>query len=251
MKTLLLIGLFFICMIGLGQINVGVQNDSIKIVPMNILSIGTPFDYDKVEIDLDNNDSIDIELRYFIVGGGDGRRIDTYFNSYDKTQIISDTVQTHYINDGQGGGWYWDTIVMPCPIKLDSNQIIHITDYSTTVSYLAKIMQYYPWGSTSFNVHHWVDGQPHYVGFIKEINEKLYLGWIKIKLDHATQVYFYEWAIQIHNVGITEQKIPLKIISTTYYDILGRKIPKPKSGLYIERNLTNKGVLSRKIFKQL
>lgn len=250
MKTHLTIILILLSMFGFGQIHLGVNTDSLIIVPMDILAIGTPEYSDLVEIDLDNNDTTDIKLYFYIVGGGAGRRIDSYFKSYDNTQIISDTVQTHYINDGQGGGWYWDTIVMPCPVKLDSNQIIHSTDYSSTVSYLAKIMQYYPNGSTSYNVHHWVDGQPHYVGFIKEINEKLYLGWLKIKLDHASQVYFYEWAIQEYNVGLGELEYPLEILSISYYNIKGQEIHKPMNGLYIERKLTNRGVITKKFFMQ-
>jgi len=43
---------------------------------------------------------------------------------------------------------------------------------------------------------------------------------------------------------------PHTVLSIDYFDLYGRKIPKPKQGFYIERKLTNKGIISTKYFKK-
>jgi hypothetical protein len=43
---------------------------------------------------------------------------------------------------------------------------------------------------------------------------------------------------------------PHTVLSVDYYDLLGRKIPKPKQGFYIERKVTDKGVFSTKHYIQ-
>ena len=242
MKILLIISLILIGMIGKGQMNVGVKNDSLIIIPMNILTEGDPWNNGDVYIDLDNNDSIDINFYFIIVGGGEGARVDSQFKCFDGTSIITDTVQTHIINGNL------DTIIMPCAVKLDSNQVIINTDYDTTKSYLSRYSRF---GSETFiNIRHWIDNQIHFVGFVKNIDGKDYLGWIKIRVEEGYRVYFYEWVMQDYALSIHEEQFPIEVLSTSYFNIVGQQIPKPITGFYIERKLTNKGVISTKYFKQ-
>lgn len=231
--------LILICIIGRGQINVGVKNDSLFSVPMNIFVEGDPWNNGYAYIDLDSNDSTDIKLVIIVVGGGEGTRIDSYFRCSDDTRIISDIVETYHMND---------TTITPCAKKLDSNQIISNTDYDTTIAYLTRHSSV--GGETFIHINHWADNLIHYVAFIKKINGKDYLGWIKIRVESGYQIYLYEWVMQEYAVGVPEFKYPTKILSTSYFNIFGQQIQKPKKGFYIERSLTNKGVVSKKYFQQ-
>ena len=57
-----------------------------------------------------------------------------------------------------------------------------------------------------------------------------------------------EWGTPHNILGIEEEQQVLKILSVEYYDFYGRKINKPKHGYYIEVQVTNKGIVSRKFF---
>ena len=41
-----------------------------------------------------------------------------------------------------------------------------------------------------------------------------------------------------------------RVLEVNYYDVMGRKIPKPDKGFYIEQKTTEKGIISTKYFKQ-
>ncbi len=242
MKTTLTISLFLITIIGIGQLPVGVKTDSLIIVPMDTLIEGYPLESGTINIDLDNNGSTDITLYIYVLGGGDGRAVESRFYSYDDTRIITDTVKTPTI-DGYGDTTH---IYVHSPVKLDSNQIIFKSDYTDTLSYLSKYNMYL--GIVYINFGHWIDNQIHFVGFIKTINRKDYLGWIKIRVETGHRIYLYEWVMQDYTVGIPEHSP--EVLSTSYFNLLGQEISKPKKGFYIERKLTNKGIISTKYFKK-
>ena len=51
-------------------------------------------------------------------------------------------------------------------------------------------------------------------------------------------------------VSINEVHQGLKVYNTQYYDVMGRKVSNPSSGLYIEVHSTNHGEISNKRFIQ-
>ncbi len=59
--------------------------------------------------------------------------------------------------------------------------------------------------------------------------------------------------INYHEINLDIPEIPsdsYKVLSVDYYDIMGRKIPKPTRGFYIEHKTTDKGVRSKKHYIQ-
>lgn len=243
MKVLVTIIFIIIGITVKGQINVGIKNDSLIIVPMNIfIDVDYPDFSSSVNIDLDNNNITDIQLKCYVQAGGPGFASNSDIRGSDNTYIISDTFEVYYYEDSS----YMQ--IESFATKLDSGQTIYNTDYAVTVSNILKYSVYE--GELIVSVEHWKDNQIHFVGFIKNINGTDYLGWIKIKVIGRSSFYVYEWALQDYGVSIPEDKIPIKVISTSYYNLLGQEITKPIEGYYIEIKLTNRGVISTKHFKQ-
>ena len=244
MKQILTIIIVLSILSSRGQLNVGVKTDSLTIVQIDTLIEGNPTYPGSLNIDLDNNGLPDIRLYIYVAGGGDGTAIESRLYSYDDTRIITDTVKTPIIND------YGDTTYMyvHCPVKLDSNQIIYKSDYTDTLSYLSWYSKYQ--GIVYINLNHWIDNQIHFVGFIKKINGDDYLGWIKIRVELGFRIHLYELAMQDHTLNIPEKLISIDVLSTTYFNLLGQQIDKPTKGFYIERKVTNKGIISTKHFIQ-
>lgn len=61
------------------------------------------------------------------------------------------------------------------------------------------------------------------------------------------RIYHYEY----RSITSDTPEIPIEpytVHSVDYFDLMGRKIPKPTSGFYIERKTTDKGVISKKYF---
>ena len=56
-----------------------------------------------------------------------------------------------------------------------------------------------------------------------------------------------EYLEVITNIPET-QSAPVTTLQTDYFDLYGRKIPKPNKGFYIERKITDKGIISKKYF---
>lgn len=61
--------------------------------------------------------------------------------------------------------------------------------------------------------------------------------------------HYYNYLYVITDIPETAL-VSATVLSVEYYDIFGRKIPKPQQGLYIERKITNKGIISKKYFIQ-
>lgn len=62
--------------------------------------------------------------------------------------------------------------------------------------------------------------------------------------------YKYQFDYEIINDVPEAQPGYSNVFSIDYYDILGRKIPKPNKGFYIERKTTDQGIVSKKYFIQ-
>ncbi len=61
------------------------------------------------------------------------------------------------------------------------------------------------------------------------------------------QVCSYYTPVGIDDIQVNNH---YKILSITYYDLLGREILEPKRGFFIERKVTDKGIISKKYFRQ-
>jgi hypothetical protein len=104
-------------------------------------------------------------------------------------------------------------------------------------------------------------------GNVNLVQSKVYPGWEYFTMSVIESLG--EWPTQIiysYTNGSTTilieyyDWIPVNIeenppnhilpISTEYYDLLGRRISKPDQGFYIERKITDMGMISTKIFKQ-
>lgn len=62
-----------------------------------------------------------------------------------------------------------------------------------------------------------------------------------------TDYYVYD---VINEITYPRYSEPHTVLSVNYFDIMGREISKPKKGFYIERKVTDKGVISTKHFIQ-
>ncbi|MFK5855717.1 MAG: hypothetical protein QM503_06265 [Bacteroidota bacterium] len=67
-----------------------------------------------------------------------------------------------------------------------------------------------------------------------------------LQVNEIIELCNNEVIIEIDEHFSNTQTVPVKVLSVDYYDILGRKIPKPNYGFYIERKLTDKGVITKK-----
>jgi hypothetical protein len=61
------------------------------------------------------------------------------------------------------------------------------------------------------------------------------------------EIDYRDWVPMDVNASIEEIPTePFTVLQVSYYDIMGREIPKPTKGFYIERKVTDKGIISTK-----
>ena len=136
-------------------------------------------------------------------------------------------------------------------IQRNDTQILfcsYTPNYRNPFYDMNKTFRVNPWGSYDFPAVIWddindtnlinIEIRGHIEGYPTEIDY----------YDKWDNLLYTEYFIYDVNLG-TNIDIPLKpyeVLSVDYYDLLGRKIPKPTSGFYIKRETTNKGISSTK-----
>jgi hypothetical protein len=160
----------------------------------------------------------------------------TYWNVwYDyEYNWASDNLQNIYRND---------TLMLFCSYS---------PGYRNPFYDMNKTFRVDPWGSYDFPVTIWddindtnlinIEFRGHIDGYPTEIDY----------YDKWDNLLYTEYFIYDVNVGV-ENELPLPpftVLSISYYDLMGRETPKPKKGFYIERKITNKGIISTKHYIQ-
>ena len=179
---------------------------------------------------------------------------DSYVEIYDIDTIydvffISRTDAPQYV--GPCGNQSWGEWNHPSPIKFNYGDTIStasfIADLSTLSRHYGCSDPCHVWS----NLTYWSDFQIHYIGFTRVSNGELYLGWIKIKMNYSYYIDIYGAAVQGFTTDVPEYASKLHtVLSVDYFDLYGRMIPKPNKGFYIERKITDKGIISKKYFIQ-
>lgn len=254
MKQFLTICFIITCQIAWGQNNIviGAIDSSFRIIPIDT-TIDATYESNGVifPLDIDGDGLIDLNLKIYryhhASSGSDEMRL--YFS--DTNTFIFKANYTEYI--GECKATTMQTSSNDSPVRYDyGDLLVDTNDITNGSSYLVNVsISYEPVCYYWSNLTYWLDNQIHYIGFKKIIYEDTLLGWIKIRVSDLSVIHLYEVVIQNSLVDIPEtHSTPYTIISVDYFDLLGKKILKPKKGMFIERKITNKGIFSTKYYIQ-
>ena len=74
----------------------------------------------------------------------------------------------------------------------------------------------------------------------------------KVEQYYSGSLAYYHYFNYLYVISDTPEipPEPIRILSVDYYDIMGRKIPKPTRGFYIRRETTDNGIISTKHYIQ-
>lgn len=226
--------------------------------PIDTLTIGEAFDFYIGDI-----------FHYaFDENGAEGYRNNTLINKYYSTNHDTVYYIWNILEEGDSTAWwhpdipyqieYYDTTVYT---KLDKNirticKVTHNPLYYTEYIYNNNYeyngrnvfgIKYYTSYSDPTLYHRYRFKHCRSLGRVVFENDES--GYI---LESDSLIYYNksgeEWGTPHNILSIEENPQDLKILSTEYYDFYGRRISKPKTGLYIEVQITNKGIISRKYF---
>jgi hypothetical protein len=170
--------------------------------------------------------------------------------------MSGDTIGIHTINEEfqivDGDTFVWE----------DGNCISETGNWSATFSefinpwIFAQVYlkgPYFFWGLSngSYNLHDEItfnSGNVYRMEVVQSVDEWPYR--IALKKDgFVIKDFEVQYNVFVSN-GPELPVEPYTVLSVNYFDIMGREINKPGKGLYIERKVTNKGIISTKHYIQ-
>jgi len=206
--------------------------------------------YYYVDLDLDSINDILINMQCYWGGNGSSNYIK--IESFEKFRTLIDT---NFVTTFQNWDFENDTVKE----WEDKYTIVKpfYKDDTLTISQESRqdpiVISEYSYGQDSPIPITYIDiddfvGDTIYIAFRKDDSFTSFY-YLKVFIESSYTVHLFSaWSNEML-FGIPNIDSPLvKVLSVSYFDILGREIIKPNRGFYIERTTTSKGIISKKYY---